>query len=213
MATSKISQASVAIIITSTRTPRVGPKIANIIKDIIEEADKTESKLSLVDLADFKLPIYNEAVVPYQVPFQASYANEHSRRWSAEISKHDAYVLVIPEYNYGMAGSTKNAIDYLRNEWMGKPAAIVSYGMTGGKNASEQVKMSLEGTEMHVSPTRPQLVFYKNDEISDIFTAMHEGELGDKSRELWTSENKEEILKAFGELKLALKAPSTETKI
>lgn len=201
-----------AIIITSTRTPRVGPKIANLVKDIVEEADKNETKLSLIDLADFKLPIYDETVVPYQVPSQASYANKHSRRWSAEISKHDAYILVIPEYNYGMAGSTKNAIDYLRNEWMGKPAAIVSYGMTGGKNASEQVKVSLEGTEMRVSHTRPQLLFFKNEEISDIFTAMHNGELGEKSREIWASENKEDILKAFGELKEALRSPPTEVK-
>lgn len=201
-----------AIIITSTRTPRVGPKIANIVKDIVEEADENETKLSLVDLADFKLPIYDETVVPYQVPSQATYANEHSRRWSAEISKHDAYVLVVPEYNYGMAGGTKNAIDYLRNEWIGKPAAIISYGMTGGKNASEQVKVSLEGTEMRVSPTRPQLVFFKNDEVSDIFTAMHKGELGEKSREAWTNENKEDILKAFGELKEALNSPATAMK-
>lgn len=212
MAASKISQASVAIIITSTRTPRVGPKIANIVKDIVEEADKNETKLSLVDLADFKLPIYDETVLPYQVPSQASYANEHSRRWSAEIAKHDAYILIIPEYNYGMAGSTKNAIDYLRNEWMGKPAAIVSYGMTGGKNASEQVKVSLEGTEMCVSPTRPQLLFFKNDEMSDIFTAMHNGELGEKSREIWTSKDKQDILKAFEELKEALRTPAAEIK-
>ncbi|GFP57738.1 NAD(P)H-dependent FMN reductase LOT6 [Trichoderma asperellum] len=212
MVASKLSQASVAIIITSTRTPRVCPKIANIIKDMVEEADKNETKLSLVDLADFKLPIYDETVVPYQVPSQASYANEHSRRWSAEISKHDAYVLVIPEYNYGMAGSTKNAIDYLRNEWIGKPAAIVSYGMTGGKNASEQVKTSLEGTEMCVSPTRPQLVFFKSDETSDIFTAMHKGELGERSREIWTTKDKQDILKAFEELKEALKTPSAENR-
>ncbi|UKZ93135.1 uncharacterized protein TrAFT101_008059 [Trichoderma asperellum] len=195
MAASKLSQASVAIIITSTRTPRIGPKIANIIKDIVEEADQNETKLSLVDLADFKLPIYDETVVPYQVPSQASYANEHSRRWSAEISKHDAYVLVIPE-----------------NEWIGKPAAIVSYGMAGGKNASDQVKTSLEGTEMRVSPTRPQLVFVKSDEISDIFTAMHKGELGERSREIWTTKDKQDILKAFGELKEALKTPSAEKR-
>ncbi|KAM0253629.1 hypothetical protein ACHAQJ_007204 [Trichoderma viride] len=212
MVASKLSLANVAIIITSTRTPRVGPKIANIVKDILEEGGKNETKLSLVDLADFKLPIYDETIVPYQAPSQASYAHEHSRRWSAEISKYDAYILVIPEYNFGMAGSTKNAIDYLRNEWIGKPAAIVSYGMTGGKNASEQVKASLEGTEMRVSPTRPQLKFVKDDETADIFAAMHKGELGEKSREIWTTENRYDMLKAFEELKEALKAPPADTK-
>lgn len=55
-------------------------------------------------------------------------------------------------------------------------------------------------------PTRPQLVFFKNDETSDIYTATHKGELRDESREIWTSENKGDILKAFGELKEALKS-------
>ncbi|KAL6694174.1 flavoprotein-like protein [Trichoderma pleuroticola] len=182
-------QADVAIIITSTRLVRVGPAIANIVKDILEKEDGNEAKFSLVDLADFKLPIYDECVVPYQVPSRATYANEHSRRWSAEISKYDAYILVIPEYNYGVAGSTKNAIDYLR------------------KNASEQVKVSLEGTELRVSPTRPQLIFAKDGETSDIFAAMHKGELGEKSREVWTTENKKDIVKAFEELKEAIKNP------
>lgn len=212
MTASKPSQANVAIIITSTRTPRVGPEIANIVKDILEKEDENETRLSLVDLADFKLPIYDETVVPYQVPAQATYAHEHSRRWSAEISKYDAYILIIPEYNFGVAGSTKNAIDYLRNEWIGKPAAIVSYGMTGGKNASEQVKVSLEGTELRVSPTRPQLIFVKSGETSEIFAAMHKGELGEKSRETWTTENKQDILKAFEELKEALKTPPAAKK-
>lgn len=46
---------------------------------------------------------------------------------------------------------------------------------------------------------------------SVVLPAMHEGELGEKSREIWTNENKEDILKAFGELKEALKSP-TEIK-
>ncbi|TFB00395.1 hypothetical protein CCMA1212_007637 [Trichoderma ghanense] len=211
MTTSKQSKANVAIIITSTRKLRVGPEVATIVKDILEKEGGNEAKLSLVDLADFKLPIYDETVVPYQVPSQATYAHEHSRRWSAEISKYDAYILIVPEYNYGMAGSTKNAIDYLRNEWMGKPAAIVSYGMTGGKNASEQVKVSLEGAELRVSPTRPQLVFARKEgEVPEIMDAMHKGELGVKSREVWMTENRMDILKAFEELKLALKTPTTD---
>ncbi|KAH0490935.1 hypothetical protein TgHK011_002381 [Trichoderma gracile] len=208
MTGSEQTKANVAIIITSTRTPRVGPEIATLVKDILEEEGGNQTKLSLVDLADFKLPIYDEAVVPYQVPSQATYAHEHSRRWSTEVSRYDAYILIVPEYNYGMAGSTKNAIDYLRNEWMGKPAAIISYGMTGGKNASEQVKVSLEGTELRVSPTRPQLVFARIGEVSEIMDAMHKGELGVKSRETWTTENRKDILGSFEELKLALKTPA-----
>lgn len=35
------------------------------------------------------------------VPALAQFEHEHSKAWSAEIAKHDGYVLVIPEYNYG----------------------------------------------------------------------------------------------------------------
>jgi hypothetical protein len=35
------------------------------------------------------------------VPAYAQFEHEHSKAWSAEIAKHDGYVLVIPEYNYG----------------------------------------------------------------------------------------------------------------
>lgn len=40
---------------------------------------------------------YDDTVVPAFAQFE----HEHSKAWSAEIAKHDGYVLVIPEYNYG----------------------------------------------------------------------------------------------------------------
>jgi NAD(P)H-dependent FMN reductase len=51
----------------------------------------------------------------------------------------DGYVLVSPEYNNGMPGGVKNAIDYLYNEWIGKPALIITYGILGGLKSSEQL--------------------------------------------------------------------------
>jgi NAD(P)H-dependent FMN reductase len=205
------TKSNVAIIIASTRTPRIGPDVAKIVKQIIEKDGNSGSKLSLVDVATFKLPVYDEPVVPFQVPAQASFSHEHSRRWSDEISKFDAYIFVIPEYNYGMSGGTKNAIDYLKSEWVSKPAVIVSYGITGGKIASEQVKTALEGMELNVFSTRPQLVFSKTGETPDVFTAMSQGQLGDQSREDW-AKDPSSILKAFGELEEALKNPPEAKK-
>jgi NAD(P)H-dependent FMN reductase len=74
------------------------------------------------------------------VPEPDKYVHEHSRRWAREIAQHDGYVLVSPEYNYGMPGSVKNAIDYLYHPWKGKPIAIVTYGLDGGKTSSEQLE-------------------------------------------------------------------------
>jgi len=202
---------NIAIIITSTRTPRVGPHAAAVVKEILEKElpDDKSVTLSLVDLADFKLPVYDEPVIPFNVPHSASFTHEHSRRWSAEIKKHDGYVLVIPEYNYGMTGGTKNAIDYLKHEWEGKPAVIVSYGIQGGKTASEQVKTSLEGLKLRVAKTRPQLPF-AGGAGPDLFAAMGDGVLGEDTKKAWQAEAPT-IAKAFGELKEVLSATTVET--
>ena len=59
----------------------------------------------------------------------------------------DAVLLVTPEYNYGMPGVLKNAIDaasrpYGDNAWSGKPVAIMSaaLSMGGGVRAQYQLR-------------------------------------------------------------------------
>ena len=61
----------------------------------------------------------------------------------------DAILLVTPEYNYGMPGVLKNAIDaasrpYGDNAWSGKPVAIMSaaLSMGGGVRAQYQLRQA-----------------------------------------------------------------------
>jgi chromate reductase, NAD(P)H dehydrogenase (quinone) len=61
----------------------------------------------------------------------------------------DAILLVTPEYNYGMPGVLKNAIDwasrpYGDNAWNGKPVAIMSAAMSmgGGVRAQYQLRQA-----------------------------------------------------------------------
>jgi chromate reductase len=61
----------------------------------------------------------------------------------------DAILLVTPEYNYGMPGVLKNAIDwasrpYGDSAWDGKPVAIMSAAMSmgGGVRAQYQLRQS-----------------------------------------------------------------------
>jgi len=61
----------------------------------------------------------------------------------------DAVLLVTPEYNYGMPGVLKNAIDwasrpYGDNAWNGKPCAIMSAAMSmgGGVRAQYQLRQA-----------------------------------------------------------------------
>jgi NAD(P)H-dependent FMN reductase len=56
----------------------------------------------------------------------------------------DAFIFVIPEYNYSFNAATKNAIDYLSQEWAHKAAGIVSYGgIAAGTRATQALKQVL----------------------------------------------------------------------
>ncbi|KAF5232128.1 hypothetical protein FANTH_13125 [Fusarium anthophilum] len=196
---------SVAIIITSTRAARIGPAVAGIVKNIIgKHNDSSKIGLNLVDLANLKLPVYDEGCQPAMVPFKAQFQFEHSKAWSAEIAKHDGCMFVIPEYNYSLPGGTKNAIDYLMNEWKGKPVAVVSYGIHGGKHASETAYEVLSRMGLRVTPTKPQLT-YHDGAGPDMFLAM-DGKLDDDTRKKMKAAE-QLISEAFGELKDALANP------
>lgn len=44
----------------------------------------------------------------------------------------DAFVIVMPQYNYGFNAALKNALDYLFDEWRDKPVGLVSIGSVSG---------------------------------------------------------------------------------
>ncbi|KAI1129428.1 flavoprotein [Nemania abortiva] len=193
---------SIALITMSLRPARIGVNVAAFVQPILEKAlAGSDIALVPVDVRDFNLPIYNENVVPAMVPAYAQFEHAHSRAWSAEIAKHDAYVLVIPEYNYGVSGGTKNAIDYLLNEWKGKPLSIVSYGSKGGSQASQQAKEILGGMGLRVAETRPQLAFA--DAQAEIAGILSEGKIAPASRAKWGAQT-DEIAKVAEELKAML---------
>jgi NAD(P)H-dependent FMN reductase len=134
------SAKSLAIITGSSRSPRIGPHVVDFIKQTLQtKANFDGVTISTVDVAEFKLPVYDETVVPAMVPDPEAYAHEHSRCWVREIARHDGYVFVSREYNYGMPGGVRNAIHYLYHPWKGKPIAVVTYGLDGGKTSSEQI--------------------------------------------------------------------------
>ncbi|KAL1974053.1 hypothetical protein VTN31DRAFT_5613 [Thermomyces dupontii] len=192
----------VGLIIGSTRTPRVGPNVANWVHKVITSAgDNDRFSIERVDLADFKLPLFDES----GIPMMGKYEHEHSKRWGATIAALDAFVFVIPEYNANVSAATKNAIDYLYKEWTGKPVAIISYGMQGGKNASAALALSMETVlRMRVAPTRPQLAFSGGFE-GDGSAAAFKGELRETSIREWEEKGEmNNVLKAWGELKRAL---------
>ncbi|PMD39144.1 flavo protein [Hyaloscypha variabilis F] len=201
----------IAIITGSTRAVRIGPQVAKFVNEVLEaniaspKGKDATFTLSQVDIATFKLPVFDEAVVPATVPMFAQFEHEHSKAWSAEISKYDGYVIVTAEYNIGIPAAVKNAVDYLYNEIKGKPFLIISYGILGGGSANDALNLSLtKGIHAHVVETRPKLAFAKNEPFEyglplDMRLAST-GQLGEQTLKEW-NDDKSDIVKGFEELK------------
>jgi NAD(P)H-dependent FMN reductase len=131
------------VVIASTRPGRVGPSIANWFFAYAQTHGKFD--VELVDLAEVGLPLYDEAAHPAS----RQYEHEHTQRWSAKVAEGDAFVFVLPEYDFGMPPSLLNALIYLYHEWSYKPAAFVSYGgVSGGLRAVQDAKLALTSFKM-----------------------------------------------------------------
>ena len=131
------------VIVASTRPGRVGRQIADWFAARAVEHGGFEVRI--VDLAEVNLPFHDE---PHH-PSEGRYVHQHTRDWSATIDAADAFVFVMPEYNYGFSAPLKNAIDYLYREWQYKPVAFVSYGMTsGGLRAVQMIKQVVTTLKM-----------------------------------------------------------------
>lgn len=127
-------------IIASTRPGRIGPAVGAWFHAFAEAQGLFDC--SLVDLADFSLPVYDEP----NHPRKQDYVHEHTRAWSRSVAAADAYVFVTPEYNYSPAPSLVNALDYVYVEWHYKPCAFVSYGGVSGGLRSAQVSRLMTTT-------------------------------------------------------------------
>lgn len=131
------------ILICSTRPGRVGPSVARWFNEFAVRQGKFD--VELVDLASFDLPVYDEPVHPAR----QDYKHEHTKNWAASVAAADAFVFVIPEYNFSAPPSLVNALDYVYREWNYKPCGFVSYGgVSGGLRAVQSIKLQITTLKM-----------------------------------------------------------------
>jgi NAD(P)H-dependent FMN reductase len=121
------------IILGSTRPGRVGEPVADWFHGQAKEHGGFS--VELVDLAAVGLPFLDEP----ELPQFGRYVHQHTRDWSATVSRADAFVLVTPEYNHGPSAVLKNALDFLHREWRYKPVGFVSYGGLAAGARSVQI--------------------------------------------------------------------------
>src|SRR5699024_6182384 len=110
-------------------------------------------EVDFADLQELDLPLLDEP----NHPAMQQYKHEHTRRWSKIVDNSDAFIFVLPEYNYTPPPSFVNAVDYLYKEWNYKPAGFVSYGgISGGIRSTETAKHILTTVEM--APIKQQVM-------------------------------------------------------
>ena len=131
------------VIIASVRQGRAGGPVAEW---FVERATMHgHFEIDVVDLKEVNLPIFAEP----SHPRLRQYESDHQKAWSARVASLDAFVFVMPEYNYSTAPALINALDYLFVEWNYKAVGLVSYGgVSAGLRAAQMVKQTVAALKM-----------------------------------------------------------------
>jgi NAD(P)H-dependent FMN reductase len=176
------------VVVASTRPGRVGPVVADWF--VPRAQDHAGFEVEVADLARLNLPMMDE---PHH-PRLKRYEHEHTKNWSAIVESADAFVFVMPEYNYTFNAPLKNAIDYLHSEWAYKPVGFVSYGgISGGLRAVQSLKPVVTTLSMFPLSAGVVLPFVANL-ITD--GVLHPGEMAEGSAKAML----DELLKVSGAL-------------
>src|SRR6478736_2358937 len=153
----------IAIIIGSTRPGRNGEAVGKWVYEVAQK--RSDAEFELVDIKGCNLPLLDEPAPP----IMGQYSKPHTKAWAAKIGSFDAYVFVTPEYNHGISGALKNAIDFLFGEWNNKVAGFVSYGGASGARAVEQLRLNLAEVRMATVRNQVLLSLYTDFENFSVF--------------------------------------------
>ena len=143
-----------AVITGATRPGRQTPKQSQWIVKTASQVEGVE--VEHVDLKDYPMPMFNEAISPRYNPDRKPEASV--QKWLDKIGDFDAYVFVTPEYNHTIPGELKNAFDYITWELKHKPAAVASHGTVGGARAAITLKEVLSEGQAVVIPNFSAIV-------------------------------------------------------
>ncbi len=112
----------IGAVIGTTREGRFGDNPARWMLDVASA--RTDLDLEIADLRDYPLPLFDEVAGPAMAPPE----NEVALSWGEKMAEFDGYLFVTAEYNHGIPGALKNALDHAYPEFNRKPAVFVGYG-------------------------------------------------------------------------------------
>lgn len=160
----------IAIIVGSLRKDSVNRKVANSIASFA--ADKLDC--TIVEIGDLALFNQDDEANP-----PAAYT-----RFREAVSAVDGVLFCTPEYNRGVPGALKNAIDvgsrpYGKSVWDKKPAAIVtaSPGGMGGFGSNHQLRQSCVFLNMPMMQQPEAYLGHVTDDSFDADGCLKDGPL------------------------------------
>ena len=136
-----MSKPKIAVIIGSIRPNRFGDKPARWIAEHAKARGDVD--VELVDLADYKLPLFDAPASDAWMPSPDPVAV----KWQNKLAEFDGYIFVTAEYNRSVPGALKNAIDWAYTPFIKKAAAFVGYGSVGGARAVEHLRNIMVETQ------------------------------------------------------------------
>jgi len=147
--------------------------------------------------ATLRIEAFDLAAVPlYNADAEAAGDPDGVKAFKDAIRSADAVLMVTPEYNHGVPGVMKNAIDWASRPPQGsvldrKPVGIIgaSPGITGSARGQSQLRQAFEFTNSYAMP-QPELLVFRAHEKFDA-----DGRLVDKA----TRERLAAYLAAFAE--------------
>jgi chromate reductase len=162
----------IAIVVGSLRQDSINLKVAKSLCAMAHE----RLDCDIVPIGDLR--VYNQE---YDADSPAPYG-----RFREEIAAADGVLFVTPEYNRGVPGVLKNAIDvgsrpYGKSVWNQKPAAIISAspGGIGGFGANHQLRQACVFLNMPVMQHPEAYLGHVNDESFDADGCLKDGPLKD----------------------------------
>ncbi|MEK7593585.1 MAG: NAD(P)H-dependent oxidoreductase [Patescibacteria group bacterium] len=141
-----MNKQKIHIILGSIREERLGEKVASWFMNTVKDTENAD--LELVDLRDFPLPLFADAIPPSVR--QGPHKNPGVQKWLDKVDEASGFIIISPEYNHSISSALKNAIDYPYKEWNNKPVGFVSYGsLAGGSRAVEHLRQIAADLQMY----------------------------------------------------------------
>ncbi|APE05940.1 MULTISPECIES: NADPH-dependent FMN reductase [Alteromonas] len=165
-----------------------------IVKVAAQGAKEAGAEVTLISLADYEMPIFNEdEEAEFGIP-------ENALAFKALLMEHDGFLIASPEYNSSYPALLKNAIDWASRmsegekplqAFKGKVAGIMaaSAGGLGGLRVLVVLRMLLENIGMVVNPNQKAIakvntLLDDSGNVSDEKTIKQLKNLGKETAEL-----------------------------